>query len=213
MRSTENENTSSDVLQKEIQNQSQKEAEMILSQADKEAKRILDAARSEAERIRGDIIGKAENQAANIRKKILSGVHLEVKRQTLRVREELLTKIFKGVEERLHAFRKAEGYTDYLQKLVIEGILALDTDTIQILSGDVEKKLLGHKGVITKIENNVRERIGRKIKLNLSKRVLPEGGVVLVSSDERMLFDNRFPARMKRMKNEMRLEAVKRVME
>jgi len=213
MCSTENENTSSDVLQKEIQNQSQREAEMILSQADKEAKQILDAARSEAERIRGDIIGKAENQAATIRKKILSGVHLEVKRQTLRVREELLAKIFNGVEERLHAFRKTEGYTDYLQKLVIEGILALDTDTIQILSGDVEKKLLSHEGVITKIENNVRERIGRKIKLNLSKRVLPEGGVVLVSSDERMLFDNRFPARMKRMKNEMRLEAVKRVME
>lgn len=212
MLESEEQNSTSDVIREEIRNQSQNEAEAILAQGEKEALQILDSARAEAEKIHADLIQKAEIQAEGIRKKILSGVHLEVKRQTLRARESLLSTIFDKIKEKLFAFRQTEAYANYLKRLVAEGMTALDAEIIQVLGGDVERALL-QRDFIKEIEKDVLTRTGREIKLKVSERILPEGGVVLVSSDEKMLFDNRLTTRMQRMRNQMRLKAVKRVMD
>lgn len=211
MKSREEQHSSSDILRREIQDQSQKEAAEIVGQAEREAKGILDRARAEGEKVRAELLKKAETQADAVRKRILSGVHLDVKRQNLRTREELISRLFQAVEERLNRFRKTKAYIDSLKKLVIEGVLALDAGTIRILSGNVERKLLTKK-LLSEVKKEVHQRTGREVKLMRSDQVLQEGGVVLVSSDDRMLFDNRFSARMQRMQHQMRLEVVKRVM-
>ena len=212
MQESEDQKSTSDVIREEIRNQSQNEADAILAQGEKEALQILDSARAEAEKIHDDLIQKAEIQAEGIRKKILSGVHLEVKRQTLRARESLLSTIFDKIKEKLFAFRQTEAYANYLKRLVAEGMTALDAETIQVLGGDVERALL-QRDFIKEIEKDVLARTGREIKLKVSERILPESGVVLVSSDEKMLFDNRLTTRMQRMRSQMRLKAVKRVMD
>ena len=212
MSSMEDQHASSGILQKEIRSQSEKEVSTILERAEKEAQKILDDARSDAESIRSDHLRKAEARAEGIRKRILSGVHLEVKRQTLRTREELLSKIFSGVEAKMNALRKTKAYGNIVKKWVIEGILALETEMVRVLPGDVEKEFLT-KEVLTQAEKEIQERTGRKVTITVAERILPDAGVVVVSSDERMLFDNRFSTRIQRRKNEMRLEAVNRVME
>ena len=211
MESMAEKSSSSGILQKEIESQSTREAKEILEQAEREANRILDGARKEAEKIRAEILRKAEGQAEGIRRKILSSVHLEVKNQTLRTREDLLTKIFQEVMKKLDAFHRTKGYEKYLKKLVIEGVLALDTDKIRILSGDVEKKRL-NDAMVAQIQKEVKKQTGRTMSISLADQVLPESGVVMVSADERMLFDNRFSTRIRRLQNELRLEAIKRVM-
>lgn len=211
MKSREEQNSSSDVLRREIQDQSKKEVAELVERAEREAKQILDRARAEAEKVRADILKKAETQADAVRKRILSGVHLDVKRQNLRTREELISRLFQAVEERLNRFRETKACVASLKKLAIEGVLALDAETIRILSGNVERELLTKK-MLSEVEKEVHQQTGREVKLVRSDQVLPEGGVVLVSSDERMLFDNRFSARMKRIQHRMRLEIVKRVM-
>jgi len=211
MESMAEQRSSSGILQKEIESQSTKEAEEILGQAEREARRILENARKEAEKIRAEILRKAEVQAEGIRRKILSSVHLEMKNQALRAQEELLSRIFRDVIKKLDAFRQTKGYGEYLKKFVIEGILALDTDKIRILSGDVEKKCLNN-AMVTQIKKDVKKQTGRTVSLTVAEQVLPESGVVMVSADERILFDNRFSTRMRRLRNTLRLEAIKRVM-
>jgi V/A-type H+-transporting ATPase subunit E len=211
MESMEEQRSSSVILQKEIESQSTKEAEEILEQAEREAHRITDNARREAEKIRTEMLRKAEVQAESIRRKILSSVHLEVKNQALRTREELLTKIFQDVMKKLDTFRRTEGYDEYLKKFIVEGILAFDTDKIRVLPGDVEKKRL-NDAMVAQIKKDVKKQTGRTISLSIADQVLPEGGVVMVSADERMLFDNRFSTRIRRLENTLRLEAIKRVM-
>lgn len=208
----EGHNSSSEILRKEIREQSEAEASSILEQAEKEAEKILHDAKEEADKVKTELFKKAETQAEGIRKRILSGVHLEIKRQTLQAREKLISRLFQTVEEKLDAFRRNDAFMVSLKKLVIEGAQALDAQEIRIMPGDVEKKLLTNK-VLSQVEKEILKQLGRSVKLTVSDQALPEGGVVLVTSDERMLFDNRFSARMKRMKNEMRLEAVKRVMD
>jgi vacuolar-type H+-ATPase subunit E/Vma4 len=82
---------------------------------------------------------------------------------------------------------------------------------MRVLSGATEKKLLS-EATVKQIIGEIQKRTGRKTKLSVADQSLPEGGVVLISEDERMLFDNRFSARMQRMQSQMRLEAMKRVM-
>ncbi len=210
MKSKEEQHSSSVVLRKEIQDQSEAEAAALLEQAEKEAQRIFDEARAEAEKIKADILKKAEIQAEGVRKKVLSSVRLEVKRQTLRTREALVLEIFSGVAEKIEAFRKTKGYLPVLKNLVMEGVLALDADMVHVLAGDVERKLLTKK-IFSEVEKGIRQRRKKKVKLEFSGRTIPDAGVILMSSDGRTQFDNRFSTRMGRMQDAMRLVVAKRV--
>ncbi len=208
----EDQHASSEVLRQEILSQSEKEVQMILDRAEKESKTLLDNAQAEEKRILADSLQRAKLRADGIRKKILSGVHLEIKRQTLRAREELIESLFQAVKEKLDHFRSEKAYVPFLKKLIIEGVLALDGNEIKILPGDKERKILTG-AFITQFEKTVQKEYQKKVKLTLMKQSLPEGGVVLVTGDEKMRFDNRFSTRMKRLQNTMRLEAVKRMLD
>ncbi len=208
----EDQHASSEVLRQEILGQSEKEIQMILDRAEKESKSLIDNVQSEEEQILADSLQRAKAQAEGIRRKILSGVHLEIKRQTLRAREELIENLLQSVEEKLNRFRSDKAYVPFLKELIIEGVLALDGNKIKILSGDKERKILSDT-FLTQIEKMVQKEYKKKIKLAVMKHSLPEGGVVLVTDDEKMRFDNRFSTRMKRLQNELRLEAVKRMLD
>lgn len=212
MKSIKGRRSSSNVLRKEIRTQSEAEAAALVEQAEKEAHQIVNNAKAEAEKIKADILKKAEIQAEGIQKRILSGVRLEVKRQTLRTREELVQKIFGGVEEKIEAFRKTKAYLPVLKNLLLEGMLALDSDVVHVLPGDVERKLLTRK-IFSEVEKEIRQRRKKKVKLEFSGRTIPDAGMILMSSDGRTQFDSRFSTRMERMKNAMRLMVAKRVVE
>lgn len=203
--------SSPDVLGQEIRNQSENEVESILSQARAEAKQIVNKAQVEANGIRDDIVKKAETRADQVKRKILSGVHLEVKRQKLNTREKILDQIFKRVASQLEAFCQTDAYAPLLQKLVAEGILAINVESVRVLPGKIEKSLLTEK-MLSQIKKDVQSSTGWSPEIVVAERPLPDTGVVIVSSDERMLFDNRFKTRIQRNQNEMRLEAVKRIL-
>lgn len=207
----EDQHASSDILRQEILNQSEKEVQMILDRAEKESRALLDNAGIEEEKILAESLQKAKMQAEGIRRKILSGVHLEIKRQTLRAQEELIVNLFRSVEEKLNRFRSEKAYIPFLKQLILEGIRALDGHEFKILPGDKERKILTG-AFLTQIEKTVEKKVQKKVKLSVMKQSLPEGGVVLVTGDEKMRFDNRFSTRIKRFQNTMRIEAVKHMM-
>ncbi len=203
------ESTASKKLQEEIREQSEAEAAVILEQAEKEAGRIIGDAESEAQKIRSGLIKKAKTEAEGIRKRILSSVHLEIKKQNLKAREEMLSKLFLLVQEKLEQFRKSPDYGSFLETAVIEGALALGFENLSILTGDVERKLLSKQSLNRIVKQLDQE--GRKVKLLLSDEKIDEGGVIVASQDGRARFDNRFSARIRRNLDEMRLLAIKKI--
>ena len=205
------ENAPSKILQEEIREQSEAEAAVILEQAEKEAGRIIGDAESEARKIRSDLIKKAETKAVGIRKRILSSVHLETKKQNLNAREEMLSKLFRLVQEKLEQFRKAPEYGSFLETAVIEGALALGFEKLHILAGEIERKLLSRQS-LDRIEKQL-DKEDRKVNLLLSDEKIDEGGVIVTSEDGRARFDNRFSARIRRNQDEMRLLAIKKITE
>lgn len=201
--------SSSKILCQEIEDQSKSEAEAILGQAKKERDERLKKARQEANKLQEERRNKAEAQAESIRKKILSGVHLEIKGYKLRDREEILSRIFMAVQEKLAHLRKSNGYFSFLKKLLMEGIQALDSEKIIIIPGDIERQLL-QKGFLDQLQKEL-QKSGKKIQLSVSDEKLSDGGVILGDSKGRIRFDNRFSSRMKRNEEMMRLKVMEAV--
>ncbi len=203
----EEQKTSSEVLRKEILEQSKAEAKSILDQAEQEKAKALSESKVSAEQVRAETLRKVQLQADAARKRVLSGVHLEVKKQTLQAREEAVRKISGMVREKLDTFRRAKEYGPFLRKLVMEGVLALDSGNLTVVPGDVERPLLT-AGFLNGIADEA-AKLGKTVRLTLSKNTLPEGGVMLESEDGRTRFDNRFSARLQRYDDAMRMVAAR----
>lgn len=201
--------TSSEILLKEIQAQSQTEADAIIEQARKEARQVQSQSEKDTERLRRDIIQKAEVQAEKIRRKILSGVHLEVKKQTLKLRETTILKVIDAIREKAESLRQSAEYLPILKDMVLEGVQALDVNIVQIVPGDVERKLLTE----TVLEEIVKLSGNSDLNLSLSKETLDESGVIIESQDGRTRYDNRFKAKLKRKNDTIRLTILKEIMD
>lgn len=196
-------------IRREIIETAQAEIREILESAEKEAKRILEEAKVEIEKIQREVKKKSLAQAEILRKRILSGLHLEVQRIHLQTTEETVSKIFEKVLERLETFRKTPSYEAFLDRMVLEGIMALDTQEVHIVAGEIEKTLLSSNRL--RILEKKAESLGKKVQLKLLPETLSEGGVVLRSSDQRQLFDNRFSSRIRRFRDRLYQETMKKL--
>ena len=198
----------SQVLRQEILEQSQSEADEILNQAKREVARMEKDAGLEAEKIKSEILRKANTQADALKRRLLSGVHLDVKRRLLQARESLLSVVFVQLKERLEAFRRSGEYPSFLERLILEGVHALDSDEVWIQGGDIEQKILT-SSVLKDVQKKAAQNDQRTVQLKLHETVSDQSGVVLVSKDGRTRFDNRLSARIERMKEDLRLDAMK----
>ncbi|MBN2104012.1 hypothetical protein JW835_08245 [bacterium] len=207
----ENQNASSDILRQEILEQSKTEAEGILEQASKEQDRLVQKAQKEAEEILKKTLKNAEDQAGLIKRKILSSVHLEVKKQQLKTREAIIVQIMKVIQDMLNDFRQSPDYADFLRDSIIEAVTALKTEQIQLMAGPVEKKLL-KKEFIKESEKIIQMKKKIKVTLTIMQDTLDDGGIVAVSKDGRMRYDNSFSAQIKRHEHDIRLMIVQDVL-
>ncbi len=196
-------------IRREIIETAQAEIQQILQSAEQEAKRILEEAKAEAEKIQAEAQKKSMAQAETLRKRILSGLHLEVQRIHLQMIEETVSKIFEKILERLEAFRKTPAYEAFLDRMILEGVMALDASEIHLIPGKIEKTLLTSDRL--RILEKKAESLGKKVRLQLLPDTLSEGGIILRSSDERQLFDNRFTSRMRRFRDRLYQEIMKKL--
>jgi len=199
--------SSSDILRREIEAQSEEEAAGILDQARQDAERILKQAAGDAASDREKVLAGARMQADTERKRVLSGVQLEIKKQRLRSREEMIERIFAEVRNKLQEFRTRPGYADFLHTCILEGGMAVDQDDLKLICGTMERKIL--KPAFLRTVRDALAKLGRSCRLELDDATEEEGGVLVVSADGRMRFDNRFSARIRRKEQALRLAIIK----
>jgi len=207
----ESQNASCDVLRREIIAQSKNEAEGILEQANKERDQLILQSQKEADEIHRNALKRAEDEAHFIQKKILSSVHLEVKKQQLRIREGIIIQMMDQIGKKLNDFRKDPDYSEFLKDSIVEAAAALKTDQVQLKVGNIEKEKL-KQGLLKEAEHRIQKGINRNIKLTIMKETLNDGGVLAVSIDGRTRYDNSFSAQVKRHEEEIRLTIVQDVL-
>lgn len=176
-----------------IINDAKKRAEERERQTDNQIRSILSEARN-----------RAGEQSEREKKKILTGVNLEVKRILLHGKERLTQDIFLWVRKELELLIQHPRYRSVLGGWIVEAMIGLDTEVAQVNASERERGLIDQK-LLKEAEEKVKNRTGRSVRLRLSAQPpLRDQGIVVEAVDGRTAFNNQVDARIKRNQQKIR---------
>jgi len=187
-----------------IREDGRKEADSIIEKAERTASEIVARGESEREEVVEEIMSKARERGEIERRRLLSGVHIEMRRERLKIREEVITNIMRGVEKRLSEARNGGGYAGTLKELVIEGINALEGESFFVTVDGRDAGLM-KEDVAPAVKEAVKEETGRAIDIEVRKLDGASlGGARVGIPGGKVIYDNTFEARMYRLRDDMR---------
>lgn len=191
-------------------------SDAILSEAQKRADAALDAARKEAEHIVATARAAATAESEQIlrdgiertRKStqmILKAVEQDVARSKLRAREEVLREAFVRAAEE---FGRVQGdaYRESAARLAAEGLRAMPGDSFIVKASGLSET--DGAAVASRAAAALRSE-GRAVQVRFQLDSALPHGVMIEASDGRLRWDNTFPARIERMKEELRRKAAR----
>lgn len=180
------------------------EADSILADAQK----LADEQKAYGEKQVGIILKKAQEQAVQqseaVKKRILAGLDIEVKRKVMRAQDSLLNMVLDRVEEELHVLVRDKRYRDILLNWVVEAAIGLNADAAVIgVSGDevafINKTFLAEAGEKVKLYTD------RRVVLSFSTTTQNRlQGIILTAKDGRTAFNNQVKTRIARRQREIR---------
>ena len=187
-----------------IEKDAQAEADAILA----DARKLADEQKEYGEKQAKMILKKAQEQAAEqseaVRKKILAGLDIEVKRRVMRAQDSLLNTVLDRVEEELHALVSDRRYRDILLNWVVEAAAGLNTDAA-VISTTGDELAFMDKAFLAEAEKKVKSYAGRRVVLSLSTTSQNRlQGIILTAKDGRTAFNNQVRTRIARRQREIR---------
>jgi len=186
----------------------QEDAESIVLEARKSADVMLEQHRElgvqkATERVT-HILTKAKDEADSIRGTIGSDMKRRAGWMVLSEKERLMTNVLEEAKARLVALTKTEKYVSELERIVLDGGIALGGGRLQIVLNKHDATLPLNLDAISK---TISEKTGNKTELKFSKeRIEASGGAVIKTADKRIVLDNTFEAMFKRREKELRLK-------
>jgi vacuolar-type H+-ATPase subunit E/Vma4 len=201
-----------DLLLSEITKQSRKEIKEIKDQAEKERQDTISKARRQGEKITSEIRQKTEQQGDELKKKILSNVHLEIKKRNLENQEKLISRLSTELRKKLDEFRHADHYKQILKEWIREGASVIDKKDLILTVGKIERNFI-NKNFLQDVVDKIKDQKGNVQTCKLNDTVLDEGGVIVSDAEGKIRFNNSFSARIQRKQDEIRLLIVNKFME
>ncbi len=191
------------VLSDEILKDAATKADRTRKRAERDAKKLLDAAAREAEAAREKVLDVARRRAERAARSILATVEQEARRDLLAAREAELDSLFEAARQRLAALRQAQGdYPAVAAALAAQAIQAMGADRVILELAEADRSMATEAWLA-----DVRRRVGRDVAITVSERpAATDGGVVVRSADGRLLYDNSFAARLRRLWPALRRE-------
>ncbi len=177
-----------------IREESSGEAELLLGKAHKESERILFEASKSALAEAGAIFSAAEKESAENRERIFSTVSILKRRVDLEAKGLFIADVVEAVKREAESFRGNKDYVQFLREAVLEGIKIVDDKRPQVFYSHLDE------AAISQISD---------LPVEFKKSDFGEIGVIVQSQDGRLLFDNRFSARLKRVYDEIYMKLLK----
>jgi len=190
-------------LLEKIWEKAQQEAERIREEAKVKAKEILEEAKKRAETV------KIERET-EIRLRIRRRLYREYALKKLELRRYFILEKNKALKELLEraikiaydlAEKRDSKYLEALKKLAINAVSRVGSEKVILYCCSEEDKAY-LKEVIREISDVVSQR--RKVEIIVADKVLNcNGGVIAVSADGRIIYNNTLNARIKRVETEL----------
>ncbi|WP_319478169.1 V-type ATP synthase subunit E family protein [Marispirochaeta aestuarii] len=178
------------------------EAERIRSEAEQKAEELKQSTENQCRRILEEARQRAEAQRRSVLKAGETAVAAELRRIELRARERLNEELLEQLRKRLLQLEQSPGYRDICRELIAEAAEGIGTAKVLVCvpssgKGRIDRELLAEA-------QELLSRRGLKTALELQEDDTATGpGIVCRDPSGRMVFDNRFEARMRRLRREL----------
>ncbi len=187
-----------------IREDGRREVESIIEKAERTASEIVAGGEKEREGVVEEIMSKARDRGEIERRRLLSGVNIEMRRERLKVREEVISNIMENVEKNLAKVREGGEYAGILEGLVIEGVHALEGGSF-FASVDGRDAGLMKEKVAPAVREAVKKETGSAIDIEVRKLDGASlGGARVGIPGGKVIYDNTFEARMYRLRDDIR---------
>ena len=107
-------------------------------------------------------------------------------------------------------FRSSSDYAHFLEKSILEGVGIIDCNEIDIIYSFLDEDII-KEGFIKNIENLCRNRFSKNFSFQFQKSGFKDTGLIIQSKDARLIYDNRFLERFKRMYDDVCMELMREV--
>ena len=177
------------------------QADSILKSAGKEKSKILEEADQEAENKKKEALKKNDIEIEKMKQKIFSTLNLEKKKLFLEEKGRFIETVFEKVREIALEFRKDPGYKVFLEKAISEGVEVIGEGDVDVLYSGLDEKII-KADFIKNIKGAA---------LEFKKCDFKDIGVITQSKDSRLIYDNTFSARFKRLYDDIYMDLLKGV--
>ncbi len=172
---------------KTLEEEGRKEQEKIIAKAKERAKAIMDKAKKEAEEIKQGEIDNALIPLSGERAKLLNDARLHVKKEVIQTKEEGVRQVYQKVQDKLAKLHKSSDYPKLFERMIKEATKGINGQVeIQVCDKDADLA----KKILTKL----------KIKANLKGGLDSLGGLVLKTSQGKVVIHNTLESRMEKAK-------------
>lgn len=175
------------------------QANLMLASAEKERARIMEDAGREAENEKKEALKKNDIEIEKTKQKIFSTLNLEKKKLFLEEKSRFIATALEKAKEIAAEFRKDPGYKAFLEKAISEGVEVIGAAEASVLYSALDEKII--KGDFIKSVKGV--------SLEFKKCDFKDIGVIVQSKDARLIYDNTFSARFKRLYDDIYMDLLK----
>lgn len=181
------------------------EEQQIIKEAEDQAAEKRKYNEKKIESLLNDAHKEAREQAEAVKKKMISGVQLELKRRSMSIRGAVMRDIMDKVEKKLDSMSGDTSYRSILINWITEAAIGLDAKSARINASEKELVFINDQ-LISEVTEKIRAITGKEISLQLSDALpLQFQGVVLTAADGRTAFNNQVKTRMLRKEREIRM--------
>jgi vacuolar-type H+-ATPase subunit E/Vma4 len=180
------------------------DAEKVLA----EARKATDDRRAYVEKQAASILAearaKADAQAAAIRTSILSSVNIEIRRNSMKMQEDVIREVLRRVESEMAGRLPAPAYRDILVAWIAEAALGLGAPKALVNASAPEKRLLDRQ-ILALASKRASSLAGQSTEIVLDDASpLASQGVLVTAGDGRTAYNNQVKTRIMRKKTEIR---------
>jgi vacuolar-type H+-ATPase subunit E/Vma4 len=177
-----------------IREESSEEARFVVEKANKERERILSQAAEESQVKTKAILLAAQKEVEQRKERIFSTVTMEKRRVSLEAKSLFIADVITAVNGQAEKFRDSKDYVKFLRGAISEGVKIVDDKKAQVFYSHIDE------GLIPQLSD---------LPVEFRKSDFREIGVMIQSQDGRLLFDNRFSARLKRAYDDIYMKLLK----
>jgi len=202
------ENAGHDALIEEIQNDASKKADRIVRKAEREAAEIREKAKREADAIRAEMSQGAQKKAEAEKNVILATIAVDAKRIEMDVKELPVSQAFDAAGEKLE--RREFDYPESAARLIAAAARELGDEELRVALCEKDFETLDQAALAEGVTQLLEKPVQLQFEHDAS---ISSGGVVVKSEDGRRICDNTYTARMRRLRDDIRRDAAKIILE